>query len=343
MGNGIIISQSPKPGTVLKQGATLSVVPSIGPPAVAVPSLTGMNCAQATTALTNAHLKGGCIAGQYSDTVPNGVAITWSYDGAQDPQTAPYGSIIDIVPSLGHGPVPVPTTISQTDSYQDALVLLQAAGLNGTEAYAYSGSGVPVGRRHLTHAAQRHLGALRVDRHRDRVEGAADHDGAQRLRRYRAAGHHHAAGRRPDGVGCAGQPERDRHRHRSPGGHDGPDGFVGADPGPLRTERAAPAMALPFDASCDLCEAARLTPWHHEDDVCWVADCEICDVPMVVWKHHGPTPPDDDLAHMVAQLTRVADARFGEGGWAVDRVMRQIPNHFHAHGRDPNWWSRRFR
>jgi hypothetical protein len=21
-------------------------------------------------------------------------------------------------------------------------------------------------------------------------------------------------------------------------------------------------------------------------------------------------------------------------------VMRQIPNHFHAHGRDPNWWFR---
>jgi hypothetical protein len=20
--------------------------------------------------------------------------------------------------------------------------------------------------------------------------------------------------------------------------------------------------------------------------------------------------------------------------------MRQIPNHFHAHGRDPNWWFR---
>jgi hypothetical protein len=43
---------------------------------------------------------------------------------------------------------------------------------------------------------------------------------------------------------------------------------------------------------------------------------------------------------MVAELTRVADARFGEGEWAVDRVMRQIPNHFHAHGRDPNWWFR---
>ena len=28
---------------------------------------------------------------------------------------------------------------------------------------------------------------------------------------------------------------------------------------------------------------------------------------------------------MVAQLTRVADARFGAGEWSVDRVMRQIP------------------
>jgi serine/threonine-protein kinase len=145
VGNGVIISQSPKAGKVLKQGAVLSVVPSIGPPAVAVPSLAGLNCTQATVALTNAHLKGGCVAGQYSDTVAIGVAITWSFDGAQDPQTAPYGSIIDIVPSLGHGPVPVPTTISQTDSYQDALVLLQAAGLNGTEAYNTSSSGVPAG------------------------------------------------------------------------------------------------------------------------------------------------------------------------------------------------------
>jgi len=145
VGNGVIITQSPKAGKVLKQGAVLSVVPSIGPPAVAVPSLAGLNCTQATVALTNAHLKGGCVAGQYSDTVAIGVAITWSFDGAQDPQTAPYGSIIDIVPSLGHGPVPVPTTISQTDTYQDALVLLQAAGLNGTEAYNTSSSGVPAG------------------------------------------------------------------------------------------------------------------------------------------------------------------------------------------------------
>ena len=66
-------------------------------------------------------------------------------------------------------------------------------------------------------------------------------------------------------------------------------------------------------------------------------------MPMVVWKQHGPVPPDTEVAHMMEQLSRVADARFGAGEWSVDRVMRQIPDHFHAHGRDPNWWFRRFR
>jgi hypothetical protein len=93
---------------------------------------------------------------------------------------------------------------------------------------------------------------------------------------------------------------------------------------------------------CDLCEAAQITPWHYQDDICWVADCEICDVPMVVWREHGREPPETALQHMLTQLGVVADARFGAGGWSVDRVMRQIPDHFHAHGRDPQWWFRRF-
>jgi hypothetical protein len=85
-----------------------------------------------------------------------------------------------------------------------------------------------------------------------------------------------------------------------------------------------------------------MTRWYHEDEVCWVADCEICDVPMVVWRHHGPEPPTEAVEHMLARLTEVADGRFGGGAWSLDRVMRQIPDHFHAHARDANWWSRRF-
>ena len=84
-----------------------------------------------------------------------------------------------------------------------------------------------------------------------------------------------------------------------------------------------------------------MTPWHHEDDLCWVADCEACDVPMVVWKEHGTEPPPAVVDHLVAQLEAVARRELGEGNYSVDRVMRQIPDHFHAHARDPHWWSRR--
>jgi hypothetical protein len=86
-----------------------------------------------------------------------------------------------------------------------------------------------------------------------------------------------------------------------------------------------------------------MTRWYHEDDVCWVADCEVCDVPMVVWKVHGVDPDPDAKAHMLARLEDAASARFGAGGFSLDPVMRQIPDHFHAHARDPDWWSRRFR
>ena len=94
------------------------------------------------------------------------------------------------------------------------------------------------------------------------------------------------------------------------------------------------------DKICELCEAARLTKWYSEDDICWVADCEVCDTPMVVWKQHGINPTEQEVDHMMAKLGDAANSRFGEGGWSYDRVMRQIPDHFHAHGRDPNWWYR---
>ena len=83
---------------------------------------------------------------------------------------------------------------------------------------------------------------------------------------------------------------------------------------------------------CDLCEAARITPWFHEDDVCWIAECEICYVPMVVWRFHGTQPPADHLAHMHAQLGRVAVETLTVEHY-VDDNMRNIPDHYHAHAR----------
>ena len=85
------------------------------------------------------------------------------------------------------------------------------------------------------------------------------------------------------------------------------------------------------DDACDLCEAAKITHWFHEDHVCWIAECEICDTPMVVWRWHGTEPDVDDLAHMHAELARVAGDVFD--GHYVDDNMRNIPDHYHAHAR----------
>jgi hypothetical protein len=52
---------------------------------------------------------------------------------------------------------------------------------------------------------------------------------------------------------------------------------------------------------------------------------------MVVWRHHGTTPPADHVAHMRARLREVAAARLG--GFCVDDHMRNIPDHYHAHAR----------
>jgi serine/threonine-protein kinase len=143
VGNGSIVSQSPAPGTSLKQGSTLNVVPSQGPPPVAVPSLSGMSCAQAITALTGAHLKGLCAPVQYNNTVPAGQLVIWSIGSTANPTSAPYGSTITLVPSEGHAPVTVPT-IPSTYSFSAAQAALVAVGLTATQANA-SSSTVPAG------------------------------------------------------------------------------------------------------------------------------------------------------------------------------------------------------
>jgi len=93
--------------------------------------------------------------------------------------------------------------------------------------------------------------------------------------------------------------------------------------------------------ACDLCEAAQFTHWYYEDDTCWIADCEVCSVPMVVWKNHGIEPPSDALTHMHEQLMAAGRDRFGGEEFEIDANMRQIPDHFHAHARDADWFRLR--
>lgn len=89
---------------------------------------------------------------------------------------------------------------------------------------------------------------------------------------------------------------------------------------------------MPAVASCELCAADRTTTWWFDDELCWVAECDSCGVPMVVWKVHDPSPPDDVRAELWERLRRVADEHGPADYWIDDR-LRTIPDHYHAHAR----------
>ena len=84
--------------------------------------------------------------------------------------------------------------------------------------------------------------------------------------------------------------------------------------------------------TCELCEAAPITERFYEDDECWVAECETCYTPMIVWKVHDPSPPDDVRSRLHERLATVFGAHF-DGEHYVDDHMRMIPDHYHAHAR----------
>lgn len=65
-------------------------------------------------------------------------------------------------------------------------------------------------------------------------------------------------------------------------------------------------------------------------------------VPIVVWWNHGTSLSPHTRKALLDQLSEVANDRFGPDNWYVDEDMRQVPEHFHAHARDTDWWAKRF-
>jgi len=78
---------------------------------------------------------------------------------------------------------------------------------------------------------------------------------------------------------------------------------------------------------CPLCRAEKLTRRYYEDDVCWVADCTTCKVPMIVLKRHTVHPTQNERDHLLLVVCRL---KFSVTlGWYGD--MKAIPDHFHVH------------
>jgi serine/threonine-protein kinase len=138
---GRIVGQQPTPRAggkpvSAKEGATIGVVVSAGPPPVAIPSLSSFaSCNDAVQALQAVHLVGVCpaAAAQYSSTVVAGAVL-----GTTPTGTAPYGSTITVIVSKGHAPVAIPAVTGAASTYATASAALSAAGFVPSQNQTYS-------------------------------------------------------------------------------------------------------------------------------------------------------------------------------------------------------------
>jgi serine/threonine-protein kinase len=120
---GRIIRQIPGPGTVLKQGSTVSVVVSTGPPTIAVPSLAAItgDCPAVVAALKAAHLAAACTHAN-STTVKAGTVISWTPTGH-----ATEFSTVQVTVSSGPPTETIPSLTGSTCAA--ATALLHGVGL----------------------------------------------------------------------------------------------------------------------------------------------------------------------------------------------------------------------
>jgi beta-lactam-binding protein with PASTA domain/N-glycosylase/DNA lyase len=128
---GLVISQDPVGGTTVPIGSAVDLVVS----AVTVPNVVGMTQASASSILATEGLTVGNVSQAFSDTVAAGLVISQSPAATT---TAPVGSPVDLVISLGRGvPVPDVTGMSESDANStltgDELVV-------GTVSYEINGT-----------------------------------------------------------------------------------------------------------------------------------------------------------------------------------------------------------
>ena len=102
--DGNVLRVRPDPGTELDQEARVTIVPSLGPRPVRVPSVQGLEIEKAKQAIRNAQLRVGPINRRYDADVPVDLLIGLKPDEAMLPE----GSKVTLIVSKGPRPVPIP-------------------------------------------------------------------------------------------------------------------------------------------------------------------------------------------------------------------------------------------
>jgi beta-lactam-binding protein with PASTA domain/serine/threonine protein kinase len=127
---GMVTEQTPKAGTTaegkpitLKEGKTVTLIVSKGPPPTPIPDLTDMTEAKAKAEIEKVGHVLGEVAKPHDETVPAGVVMSWSGKG----ESPPKGALVDLTVSAGPAPRTVPTLSGRT--YEQAVAALEAVGL----------------------------------------------------------------------------------------------------------------------------------------------------------------------------------------------------------------------
>ncbi|MDQ4065179.1 MAG: PASTA domain-containing protein [Actinomycetota bacterium] len=133
---GEVIEQDPATG-LLREGSTIAIVVSRGPPKIGVPTLVGIPLATARVRLAAYQLEEGEITRRFS-IEPSGTVIEQSVSG----RAVDWGTAIDLVVSRGPRDIEVPDVTGRT--VKRARQILEAAGFTTTVVAVYSNN-VPAG------------------------------------------------------------------------------------------------------------------------------------------------------------------------------------------------------
>lgn len=137
---GLVISQSPLPGTQVPPASSVVITVSLGKPTSVVPNLVGLPLTGAVSNVNGAGLNFGDVTLVYSDTVPDGMVLSQSPDAGT--VVAP-ASFVNFAISQGPEPVPVPNLAGQVEA--DASASILSAGLTVGNVTSGNHSTVPVG------------------------------------------------------------------------------------------------------------------------------------------------------------------------------------------------------
>ena len=133
---GLVISQTPNPGTSVVHGSAVALTVSKGPAPVTVPDVAGQTQAAASATLTAAGLSVGTVTQTYSATVPEGIVISQSPPSGS---SVPPGSAVALTISMGPQPVVVPDVVGISQAAASTTITNALLAL-GAVARMYSGS-----------------------------------------------------------------------------------------------------------------------------------------------------------------------------------------------------------